>query len=269
MNIGQAILLGILQGVTEFLPISSSGHLVLGQALLGIKQPGITFEVFTHLATLLAVVIVFWRDIYNIVRSFFSMLRPWPSFTNDYRRDANIRLIVYIVLATLQAVFVGLLLKEKIEAAFESPYQTSINLMITGVILFATLLVRKKDRPLTTLNTFLMGIAQAVAILPGISRSGSTISTGLYCGVDGEQAAKFSFLLAIPAILGATVMEGKELLRTGVGGEFSLPLVVGALVSFISGYFAIRFLLVVLRRGKLYWFAPYCILLGILGLLFL
>ncbi|MBN2357024.1 undecaprenyl-diphosphatase UppP [candidate division KSB1 bacterium] len=266
MNIGQAILLGIVQGLTEFLPVSSSGHLVLGQTLLNVREPGIAFEVFTHLATLLAVLVAFRRDIYSMMRSFFALLRPWPSFREDYRRDANIRLLVYIVIATIPAVVVGLFFKDRIEAAFEDPHQTAINLIVTGVILFLTLFIRRPVRPLSIANTFLMGLAQALAIMPGISRSGSTISVGLYSGVEGEEAARFSFLLSIPAILGAAIIEGRELLQVGIQGGQAVTLLFGAIMAFISGYLAIRFMLKILRRGKLYWFAPYCILLGIIGL---
>lgn len=269
MTIGQAILLGIIQGLTEFLPVSSSGHLVLAQAILNVKEPGIAFEIFTHLGTLLAVVIAFRSDLLAIIKSFYSLLRPWASLRENYNKNENLRLFIYIIIGTIPAVVVGVLFKDAIEAAFENPHQVAINLIVTGVILFFTIFRTRTTKPLNFINTLIMGLAQALAILPGISRSGSTISFGLFSRVRGEEAARFSFLLSIPAILGATLFEGKDLLTTGIDTSHLISLVIGSLMAFIFGYLAITSMLKILRQGKLFWFAPYCILAGILGILFI
>ncbi len=272
MGIGNAIILGIVQGLTEFLPVSSSGHLVLGKALLGIPEQGIAFEVFVHFGTLLAVVTFFWKDIVSLVRSFFSLFNKKTyskGFSTKYANDADLRLLIYIILATIPAVIVGLLFENYIETAFSSPHLVGITLIITAVILSATFFKPKTEKPMNLLNTFIMGVAQACAIMPGISRSGSTISFGLFQKVSGNDAARFSFLLAVPAILGAVVLKTSELIKTGISGEFFLVLLVGTIASYISGYIAIGTLLSIVRRGKLYLFAPYCLIIGILALVFI
>ncbi len=272
MGIGDAIILGIVQGLTEFLPVSSSGHLVLGKALLGIPEQGIAFEVFVHFGTLLAVVTIFRRDIINLARAFFSLFSRETyskGFSAKYSNDANLRLLVYIFLATIPAVIVGLLFEDYIETAFSSPHLVGVTLIITAIILSATFFSPKSEKPMGLVNTFVMGVAQSFAILPGISRSGSTISFGLFQKMSGNDAARFSFLLAVPAILGAVVLKTSELIKTGISEEFFLVLLVGTIASYISGYIAIETLLSIVRRGKLYLFAPYCLILGILALLFI
>lgn len=272
MGIGDAIILGIVQGLTEFLPVSSSGHLVLGKTLLGIPEQGIAFEVFVHFGTLLAVVTIFWKDIVNLVRAFFSLfnIRTYKSgFSSKYANDADLRLLIYIILATIPAVIVGLLLEDYIETAFSSPHLVGVTLIITAIILFATYFKPKTEKPMNLLNTFIMGVAQAFAIMPGISRSGSTISFGLFQKVSGNDAARFSFLLAVPAILGAVILKTSELMRTGISTDFFVVLLVGTIASYISGYIAIETLLRIIRRGKLYLFAPYCLIIGILALVFI
>ena len=269
MNIGQALLLGIIQGLTEFLPVSSSGHLVLGKTLLGIPEQGITFEVFVHFGTLLAVVTVFRKDILLLIQTFFSLFKRSyysESFSNRYKNDINLRLLIFIIIATLPAVFIGLLFKEPIENAFNNPHLVCIMLIVTASILSLTYFSRQTNKPLGLWNTIIMGIAQAFAILPGISRSGSTISAGLFLKVSGNEAARFSFLLAVPAIFGATLLQIGDLVLSGMNTEFILVLLVGTVAAYVSGYLAIETLLGVVRRGKLYWFAPYCFIIGLMGL---
>ncbi len=270
MNIGQALLLGIIQGLTEFLPVSSSGHLVLGKTLLGITEQGITFEVFVHFGTLLAVVTVFRKDILLLIQAFISVFKKFASlesFTTKYKNDINLQLLIFIIIATLPAVFIGLLFKNPIEKAFNDPHLVCIMLIVTAVILSLTFFTRQTEKPLGLMNTIIMGLAQAMAILPGISRSGSTISAGLFLKVSGHEAARFSFLLAIPAILGATILQLNDLVLSGINSEFILVLLVGTVSAYISGYLAIETLLGVVRRGKLYWFAPYCFIIGFVGLM--
>lgn len=272
MGIGDAVVLGILQGLTEFLPVSSSGHLVLGKALLGIAEQGITFEVFVHFGTLGAVLTIFRKDVYNLITSFFVILKTvWSKeqITDRYRNDANVRLVIYILVATLPAVVVGLLFESQIETAFSSPRLVGVTLIITAALLLLSLIPAKKFKPLSFGNTLVMGFAQALAILPGISRSGSTISIGLVQKVSGDDAARFSFLLAVPAILGATILKVGDLFVTGIDSGFFWVLLVGTVSSYLSGYFAIESLLRIVRKGKLYLFAPYCLVLGIVALFFI
>ena len=272
MQVWKAIVLGIIQGLTEFLPVSSSGHLVLGKHLLGLSGTGIEFEVFVHFGTLLAVITVFRRDIREMMIVFFRLFTP--SFYKNgvkqqYETNPVLRILVFIVVASIPAVFAGLALKDKIDVIFSSPRFASSMLLLTALILALTLWVKKSNNRLTLSNTFIMGMAQAFAILPGISRSGSTIAIGLLLKIDKKEAARFSFLLAIPAILGATLLETVDLINTGLSQQQLFQLVIGLIAAYLSGLFAIESLLAIVNRGKLYLFAPYCLLIGLLGLILL
>ena len=271
MGIGDSIILGLIQGLTEFLPVSSSGHLVLGKTLLGIPEQDILFEVFVHFGTLLAVITAFRSDFVLLVRTFFSLFHKnsLSTFGNRFTNDDGFRLMIFIILATLPAVVVGLFFEDSITAAFNDPRLVCVMLILTAIILFSTLFKPKADKELNTVNSIIMGFAQALAIFPGISRSGSTISFGMFFKLDGEKAARFSFLLSIPAILGATILKSVDMFSTGLDQQTVINLIVGTIVSYISGYLAIESLLKIVRKGKLYWFAPYCLTIGILGLLFL
>ncbi len=270
MDFSDAILLGILQGLTEFLPISSSGHLVLGQQLLGIEKQGIFFEVIVHFGTLVAVVVAFRKDILALMTALrpLGRVRSLTEIKNAIALDEHLRWIFYIILATLPAVVTGLWLEDKIESAFASPYLVSIMLLLTAAILFSTRFIKAKAKPLNSRNALLIGLAQALAILPGISRSGSTISMGLWREMSGNEAARFSFLLSIPAILGATLLKTLDLFSHPTDAKALWVFAAGFLFSFISGYISILLLLNIVRRGKLYWFAPYCLVVAVLGLIF-
>jgi undecaprenyl-diphosphatase len=272
LGIGDAVILGILQGLTEFLPVSSSGHLVLGKALLGIAEQGIAFEVFVHFGTLLAVLTIFRNDVWQLLISFLSLFSK-STFKSGieikYENDENFRLLVFILVATIPAVIVGLLLEDYVESAFNNPKVVGVTLILTAIILLLTLVPQKTLQKLNMKNTFIMGLAQAMAILPGISRSGSTISFGILFNISGNDAARFSFLLAIPAILGATILKVTDLFETGIDKQFFIVLLVGTVASYISGYIAIESLLKIVQKGKLYLFAPYCLVLGIIALLFI
>jgi undecaprenyl-diphosphatase len=178
-------------------------------------------------------------------------------------------MFIYLIIGTLPAAIIGLLFKDKIEQAFQSPRLVCIMLICTGFILLSTFKNNNGTKRFSILNVLLIGLAQAVAILPGISRSGSTISAGLQLKINREKAASFSFLLSIPAILGATLLKLKDLLAFGISGDFFAVLAVGTIASYITGYIAIETLLKIVRKGKLFWFAPYCILLGLIGLILL
>lgn len=272
MDIGKAALLGVVQGLTEFLPVSSSGHLVLGKYLLGLREQGIEFEVFVHFGTLLAVLTVFRSDIWQLIKAFFSIFTKsfhTEGFTYRYTENSHFRLLVFILVASIPAAVIGLTFEKRIERIFGDPHFTCLMLLVTAFILFMTFFVKKANKPLTLKNTFLMGVAQAFAILPGISRSGSTISMGLYFNVNGSDAARFSFILAVPAIFGATILKSIDLIETGVGGDMFMILAIGMIAAYISGFIAIESMLAVVRRGKLYYFAPYCLVLGLIGLIFI
>ncbi len=251
MTIIEAALLGIIQGLTEFLPISSSGHLVIGQKVLGISIQGNAFEVVVHLGTLISVLIVFWPDIWQLLKSF--------------KLISTQKYIIAIAIGTLPAVIIGLLFKDVITEAFENIRVVAITLIITGIILLTTKFIKIKLKDISISRGLLIGIAQAMAIIPGISRSGMTISLGMYLGIAPDKAAKFSFLLAIPAIAGAGLLTGLDLMDSS---EPILPwsvLIVGFLSSLSVGWISLKWLLGLIKSGKFYWFGVYCILIGLLS----
>ena len=264
MTIFQALLLGILQGATEFLPISSSGHLVLVPWLLNWQKPGLTFDTIVHLGTLVAVVIYFRRDIWRIFIGLLATLRE-RSLVND-----DGRLGWLIALGSVPAAVIGFLLEDFFEALFGAPLIVSCLLLVTGLILFLSERASKRDRSLTAIgvkDSLLIGLAQAGAIAPGISRSGATIAAGLGLNVNREAAARFSFLLALPIILGAGLFKLKDTLEIGISGGEATVLVAGFLAAAISGYACIYFLLAYVRRHSLYIFAWYCWAFGLLCLI--
>jgi undecaprenyl-diphosphatase len=269
MNVLQAVWLGVLQGVTEFLPISSSGHLVLGKAILGVHTAGVAYEVFVHFGTFLAILTVFWGDVWNILKAVGHVLcHPSPATWHErYKEDPFLRLAILICLGTIPVVVVGLLFEQEIEAAFASPLFVSLALIATGTLLLGTRWTRPNDTRFGLVRAFVIGIAQSFAILPGISRSGATIAAAMYVGVERSEAARFSFLLVLPAILGATVLEGVKLLQTGVPSQGAIQLLVGTLAAYCSGAIALKWLLGVIRRGRLDRFAYYCYAIGIVGLI--
>lgn len=254
MNIFEAIIIGLVQGLTEFLPISSSGHLVIIQKILKINSPGNLIEVSAHLGTLLSIILIYKKEIWGIITSLKS------SESKKY--------IFMIVLGTLPSVVFVLTSKSFIIRLFESVSSVAIALIFTGCILYMSGIKYYSNKKLSLAKGFLIGISQAFAIIPGISRSGMTISIALLLGVSSKEAAKFSFMLAIPAIFGATIL-------TFLDAQFdqlkimTTPLVVTALVSFVSGLLALKFLIKILNAGKFYYFSFYCILIGLISLLFL
>ncbi len=268
MTILEAIVLGVLQGITEFLPVSSSGHLVLMQHFLGIKESQVFFDVMLHLGTLGAVIIVYYQLIGSLVRTGCSTL-----FQTDFYRHprltisntSDLRLIWFLLLGSIPTGLIALLFKDSLEAIFGKPMIVAGMLIITGLILQLSRLGQRRRQTETSLrawHTPLVGIVQGLAIIPGISRSGSTISISLLLGLSPQVAAQYSFLLSIPAILGAVVLKFKDV------GEITIAptvIVAGTLTSFIVGYIALRFLLAILNRGKVSIFSYYCFALGIVA----
>ncbi len=276
-----AIILGLLQGLTEFLPISSSGHLVLGQQLLGVLDPAkkdVLFEVVLHLGTLVAILAAYRRDVLRLLRALPSALLPRKPVAGDGREEDPAvlaaeddqdqrRLLLGILMASLPAALIGFTFKDFFEEAFVHHQLVSGLLICTGLILLAGDRLRRGERRAEhagPLRSLLVGLAQALAILPGISRSGSTIVTGMALGIKPEEAARFSFLISIPAILGAAVLEVWELLAEGALALDYSPaeLFAGFISSAAVGYLALQWLLVAVRRRNLTWFALYCFLLG-------
>ena len=268
MTILEAIVLGVLQGITEFLPVSSSGHLVLMQHFLGIKESQVFFDVMLHLGTLGAVIIVYYQLIESLVRTGCSTLLQADFYRHPRLTISNtpdLRLIWFLLLGSIPTGLIALLFKDSLEVIFGKPMIVAGMLIITGLILQLSRLgqrQRQTETPLRVWHTPLIGIIQGLAIIPGISRSGSTISISLLLGLSPQVAAQYSFLLSIPAILGAVVLKFKDV------GEITIApavIVVGTLTSFIVGYIALRFLLVILNRGKVSIFSYYCFALGIVA----
>lgn len=252
MNTLQAIILGIIQGLTEFLPISSSGHLVLFQKIFGINEPTLIFDTMVHVGTLAAVVTVLWKDIYSLLR------RPFQKLT------------WLLVAGTLPTVVIAVLFKDTIEMVFKSGSTLGFEFMITGLILlFAERLNSgwKHVEETSYLDAAFIGIMQGVAIMPAISRSGLTISGALMRNLDREFAAKFSFLMSIPAILGAAVFQMKDILEEGGAALISTPLLAGTAAAAVAGYFSVRFMIVLIKKGSMKVFSYYVFALGALVLL--
>jgi undecaprenyl-diphosphatase len=253
MSYLEAIFLGILQGLTEFFPVSSSGHLVLAQAILGVKQPGVSFELLLHLGSLLAVLIYFRRSIFQLIKSIYNK-----------KMVAERKMILFLIIGTIPAGLAGLSLREFFESTFSNPLMTAVMLIITGLILFATRFKPDREREMTLISALIMGLGQALAILPGISRSGSTIAAGMLMGIKPAKAAEFSFLMAVPVIGGALVLKADAILA--VPEQLFGQYLAGMTASFIFSLAAVYILLAVIKRGRFEYFAYYCFAAGITGL---
>lgn len=249
MDLIQAVILGAVQGITEFLPVSSSGHLVLFQKLFSIKEPPVFFDAILHFASLLAVLFYFRKYLASILK------------------DA--RVLSLIVIGTVPVVIVGFLIKDKIEQVFNSLLLLSFSFLITSLILFSAAFFKKQEKNISAINwkdALFIGIFQAIAILPGVSRSGATISAGIFRKMDRESAFRFSFLLFIPAILGAMVLQVFELDNSLTSYEAKI-FFAGFLASLIFGILSLKLLERVLIKGKFSFFAVYCFILGVLILI--
>ena len=254
MSIFDAIILGVVQGLTEFLPVSSSGHLVLAQNLLGWTGPNLTFDVALHFATTIAVVIFFRQQLLKL----------------------NRRLAILLVIGTVPAGLVGLFFKDSIETLFDNSLLVSAALVMTGVMNLKANTELKDERERKSLidlsikDALVVGVFQAVAITPGISRSGSTVFGGLVRKLNREAAFTLSFLLAIPAVLGATLLELIDVYQTGTNGLEPLPLILGGIVAFATGLASLKLLQYVIQKAKFNWFGWYCLVAGaISGLIIL
>ncbi|HPQ81559.1 MAG TPA: undecaprenyl-diphosphate phosphatase [bacterium] len=258
----KAVFLGALQGATEFLPVSSSGHLVIAQQLLGVKLEGgglVALDVCLHVGTLLSLLAVFWRDLIRIFASIAN--RPVPSLGGEKELSPfqARRLGLLVLLGTVPAVIIGFSFKGFFEALFHDALSAAIMLLVTGAFLFGTRFVRNHPVDLPRMSwwhSVAVGLAQAVAIIPGISRSGSTIAAGLYLGLDRALAAKFAFLLAIPAIGGAAVLQMKDL--AALSPDILPAVAAGTAAAAIVGFICVKWMLSIVRRRHFSWFAWYC-----------
>lgn len=254
------VILGLVQGLTEFLPVSSTAHLLFTEAFLGITRPGILLEAILHLGTALAALILFWPDVRRLFIGWLASLlrRAEPSDARGYGRLAWL-----IILITVITAAVGLALSDPFERMFGSLRGAAVQLIVTGLILLAAHGRERRDMTETTVrDAVAIGIAQVVSIIPGVSRSGTTITAGLWLGLRRDDAARLSFLAAIPAVAGAGLFGLKDLRLGESIGFTGGQLLVGFVVSLLSGALAIRWLLGIVRRGHLRWFAAYCIIAG-------
>lgn len=265
MDIFQAIIIGLVQGLTEFLPVSSSAHLIFVQQALGLTDVPLAFDVLLHAGTLVAVFIYFYNDIIQMIKGFFLSLIDLKEgkFMSEIKRDPYKKLAWLTIIATIPIGVVGLLFNDVVEELFGGLTVPAFLLLITGCLLYFSQRMNSGKinvQNISTKEALVMGCGQALAILPGLSRSGTTIASGLFVGLDKEFAAKFSFILSIPAILGAAVVQLKDL--SGANIELS-ACVAGFIVAVISGYIAISFLLKLVRERSLDIFAFYCWIVGI------
>lgn len=264
----QALLLGLVQGLTEFLPVSSSGHLAIGREILGVEASGdLVFEVAVHAATVLATIVVFRKEIWKLLCGLFK-----------FRYNDETDYILKICLSMIPVLFVGLFLKDRVENLFSSLLVVGLALVVTAMLLFFSqyFSARKKEdveaapgprNGIGWWQALVIGIGQAFAVIPGLSRSGTTISTGLLCGVKRKNIAQFSFLMVLVPILGEAFLDvvGGDAAASTIG---AVPLLVGFLAAFVSGLFACKVMIALVKKAKLSWFALYCALVGLAVILY-
>lgn len=255
----QALILGIVQGLTEFLPVSSSGHLEIGQALLGTSgEENLTFAIVVHAATVLSTLVVLWREVAQLFRGTFTTLQ-WNA-EKDY--------VAKILVSMIPVFIVGMFFKDQVESFFGNGLLlVGICLLVTAALLALSEWLQKRRQnaghEVGYKDAIIIGIAQACAVLPGLSRSGTTIATGLLCGVKKESVAQFSFLMVLIPILGEAFLDLLKLLKGEMTSDLGLvPALVGFIAAFVTGCFACRFMIEIVRRQRLVWFALYCALLG-------
>ncbi|OWK27337.1 MAG: undecaprenyl-diphosphatase UppP [Parcubacteria group bacterium GW2011_GWA2_38_13b] len=261
MGIIQSIILGITQGITEFLPISSSGHLILIPKIFGWNDPGLSFTIALHWGTLFGVIGYFYKDWLKIFKNAF--------IYSDNSIDNNQNKILYfIIIATIPGAFAGYFLESKAETIFRNPILVSVTLIVAGIILFISDIMGEKNRQISSItlkSAVLVGLAQAIAIVPGVSRSGITIAAAMFLGLSRKDSAHFSFLLATPIILGAGLVKLPDILNSGVDNIF----IAGFLFSAIAGFFSIKWLLKYVQTKNYFIFVIYRIILGMVFLIFI
>jgi undecaprenyl-diphosphatase len=259
MNWLEALFLGIIQGLTEFLPVSSSGHLEIAKHLLGLRETeSLSFSIAVHGATTLSIIVVFWEDIKNLFKEFFA-----------FKWNKETQYIFKILISMLPVGITGILFKEKIKVLFTGDVVfVGYMLIITAILLGFTFFAKPKNKNISFFHSFIIGISQAIAVIPGISRSGATISTGLLLGNKKEEIARFSFLMVVIPIIGENILDliNGEMTKGATVGN--IPLLIGFLAAFISGFLACKWMLKIIKKGKLIYFAIYCLLIGLIIIIF-
>ena len=257
MSIIESIILGLLQGLTEFLPVSSSGHLVLAQDFMGIQTPGITFEIVVHAATVMSTIVVFRKEIWSLIQGLFK-----------FSYNSETAYLFKIGLSMIPILIVGLFFKDSVETLFGSGrIIVGVLLLLTAVLLILSQVLKPREKPLKYKDAFIIGLAQACAVVPGLSRSGTTISVGLMLGLKKDEVARFSFLMVLIPILGEVFLQmvSGELsaVSSGVGAT---PLLCGFTAAFLSGLFACKVMIALVKRAKLTGFAIYCVVVGLISI---
>lgn len=271
MNTIQALLMGLLQGLTEYLPVSSSGHLTIASTLFGIDgEENMLFTIMVHVATVLSTIVILGGEIWNIIKGMFGPLNNGAQGLN--RLNPNQRYVLNILVSMIPIGIVGVFFKEQVEAIFGSGMTiVGICLLVTALLLTFSYYARPRERENISLgHAFIIGLAQAIAVLPGLSRSGSTIATGLMLGEKKSNMAQFSFLMVIPPILGEALLDVLKMVKgESLGAEIGwLPLTVGFLAAFISGCVACKWMIGIVKKGKLIYFAYYCAIAGVISLIY-
>jgi undecaprenyl-diphosphatase len=257
MNWYEALIFGLVQGLTEFLPVSSDGHLEIVKYIFGGIEESFLFSVAVHGATVLSIIVVFWKEIVKLLQGVFK-----------FRMNEETIYAMKIVVSMIPVAVVGFTLKDFVESLFTANMQiTGSFLLVTAFFLVCGHFVKKRNKEISFGGAFLMGIAQALAVLPGLSRSGSTISTGLVLGYKKEELARFSFLMVIVPIIGANAVELITAEKVAVD-VIAFPLIIAFITAFVSGYAACRWMISIVNKGKLGWFALYCLILGLSLILF-
>lgn len=257
----EALILGLIQGLTEFLPVSSSGHLEIGKAIFGIEgEENLYFTIVVHGATVLSTIVVLWSEIAKLIRGGF-----------EFKYNEETKTILKIIVSMIPVGFVGVFFKDDIKGLFAGDNLVFVGamLLVTAGLLSFAHFYRPKRKKISYLSAFIVGISQAMAVLPGISRSGATISTGLMLGVKKDEIAKFSFLMVLLPILGENVLSLLSGELTGETGMQVMPLLIGFVAAFVSGYIACRWMLNIVSKGKLIWFAIYTAAVGLTCIIFL
>lgn len=266
MEFLQSVILGVVQGLTEFLPVSSSGHLVLLQNIFGLHEPELLFDISVHVGTLMAVCVVFRQDILSILKTLVrlpTLINSSNTLRGLYTKNTDIRFIVLIAIGNIPTAILGLFFHQKADQIFGSAAIVGIMLLITGTVLWITRFRKRPGRligEMNALDAICIGFIQGLAILPGISRSGATISIAIFLGLDRDLAGRYSFLMSVPAILGALMLNAA---MSPFGNHIPMGFILsGAAAAIIVGYIALIILLKVVKQGRLYLFSPYCWLLG-------
>ena len=264
----EALILGLIQGLTEYLPVSSSGHLAIGQALFGMEngEDNLMFTVAVHIATILSTLVILWKEVNWMLRGLFNFAVHVPLGDADLKKNAGTRYALNILVSMIPVGIVGVFFKDEVEAIFGSGLLiVGCCLMVTAVLLIFSYYAKPCQKENISLwDAFVIGIAQACAVLPGLSRSGSTIATGLLLGNKKEQLAQFSFLMVIPPILGEALLDTMKIIKgeNVLGSIDVLPLVLGFIAAFLSGCLACKWMINIVKKGKLIYFGIYCAIIG-------